>query len=210
MERSLAKYDNDLRAMRRRIAEVRTTHPGLSNEEAFCALADCDGDVRIAKARLVDGRFVDQVSSICRVVDVNSFIVGSIKRQKQHLSASTSPPVPQTHSSPLQDGGPASGGGGGGSKWAHALGSPEKKAATNVSPLRGSKSAVALATQPHANMARTGKAVTPKPRRKRGAGRKTANLSKVPWLWVCVCVSICGSHTGCVLLCVATLAGALV
>ena len=63
-----------VRHMRRCVAEVRSAHPTIDNEQAFCALADCNGDVRLAIGRLVDEQFVAELQSLVRVVDVTGFV----------------------------------------------------------------------------------------------------------------------------------------
>lgn len=96
LRRSLSLYGN-LAEARLYIAEVRTAHPSVTNEEAFCALADCDVDVRVAKGRLSDAAFLREVRSVCRAVDVNAFIDGASKQRAR------TPGVPLPALAPLAD-----------------------------------------------------------------------------------------------------------
>jgi hypothetical protein len=60
--------------IRRRTAEVMSLSPGITEDEALCALAACYGVVGEAVGRLRSESFKHETMSICSIVDIQSYV----------------------------------------------------------------------------------------------------------------------------------------
>ena len=77
-------------ALRRGLAEVMGSNPDITEQEAYCALADARGDAAGAVGNLKHRPFLEEVRAMARIFDVPSYATG----QKPHdgLGASLKAP----------------------------------------------------------------------------------------------------------------------
>ena len=71
LEFGYALYTSHVELLRA-IAHVKAFHSGITDDEAFCALADSDGIVDEACGKLSDSNYRSEIACMCAIIDVKS------------------------------------------------------------------------------------------------------------------------------------------